>query len=399
MKKSIAVILIIIITLNIIATTAFAEVNGVDFGNSNETLDEMTQGSTANGINSLMGNGEAQSTMDPESTNTTGITQSTSVKENSGDFNAIGSITSIIFMLLPSVASWIMSSVVNNKITVSSDETFTIQNLLNNKYDIFDIDVFNTNTTGPNAQLINKIRLNVSIWFIAIRNIALVGTTIILVYIAIRMAIATIAEEKAKYKNMLIGWFIGFALIWIIHLIAIFLIRISNIFISIVSSLTFANIESVEKNIVVDSYSKILSTQGATSKIYYLLIYYFFIIYEVKFFIVYLIRELKIYFYIIISPLVCMTYSLDKIKDNRSQAFDRFIKELAIDIFMQPAELVIYTIFMASASEIVSRAPLLALALLYGLSKGEQTVRKLFGVDTKLNKGLERAKLSKIFKG
>ena len=42
------------------------------------------------------------------------------------------------------------------------------------------------------------------------------------------MAISTIAEEKAKYKKMLIDWFTSMCLLFVLHFIIILTIQLNN---------------------------------------------------------------------------------------------------------------------------------------------------------------------------
>ncbi len=347
-----------------------------------ETLDDISKGTSKEDIKSLFDNGTVSS--DSE-----GKKQNDSVKETSTSFDMVGTITASIFMLFPKICSLIMSGVASG----NEKNVFTIQDLLSGNYDIFDINVFNTNTSGVHKDSLKKIRENIAIWYVSLRNIAIVGTTIILIYIGIRMPLAVLSTDKAKYKKMFINWLAGFVLIWLMQYIAMFLINISNIFVQLIAkAMQNEGVKGIESKIVNNVFSNIASQSNANGKIFYLIMYYGFVFYEIKFFIIYFSRMIKICFYVMIAPLVCMTYSIDKLKDNKAQGFITWFKDMVSEIFKQPIQLLLYTIFIYSAGEIIGKAPLIGLIFLALLSHGEQIVKKALNIGGK-GKGLKDTKI------
>src|SRR5574344_505592 len=283
-SKILSIIIIFMLTFNFIIMScnySYAEDSSaaslLDYGSKNETIDDIAKGSTGENMNSLLQNGTASS----ESENGK---QFDTIKETATSFDMTGTALSIFFLLFPQICSLIMSGVANGNIT----KIFTIQNLLSGNYDIFDIDVFNANTSGVHKDALNSIRGNVAIWYVSIRNIAIVGTVIILVYIGIRMALAVVAEDKAKYKTMLVSWFVGFILIWVMQYIAMFLINISNIFVQLVAkAMQNESIKGLEEKVVNNTFLNVVNKSNANGKLFYLVLYYGFIIYQMKFFILY----------------------------------------------------------------------------------------------------------------
>lgn len=90
---------------------------------------------------------------------------------------------------------------------------FTIEDLVLNKIQLFDINIFNRST---NSEINNLFKEQITKWFVTMRNFGIIFSLLVLVYIAMRMIISTIAEEKAKYKRMLFDWFVGFLIIFVI---------------------------------------------------------------------------------------------------------------------------------------------------------------------------------------
>lgn len=96
---------------------------------------------------------------------------------------------------------------------------FTIQGLLTNKIELIDANIFNANT-GNKAN--NTIKENIQKWYYAIWILATIINLLMLVYIGIRMAISTVASQKAVYKKKLMAWFESMVLLFVMH----FIIRI-----------------------------------------------------------------------------------------------------------------------------------------------------------------------------
>lgn len=89
-------------------------------------------------------------------------------------------------------------------------------------------------------------------------------------------------------------------------------------------------------------------------------------------------------FLIIISPLITITYSATKTKisgkGGRAVMFDKWFKEYTVNAFLQPLHAAIYMVFMISAYEIFTVAPLLAVIFFAGLSRAERIVKNILGM-------------------
>ena len=275
------------------------------------------------------------------------------------------------------------------------EDSFSIQDLLLGDYPVFHINVFNVdNLSGSYSNLIKDISESVSIWYTAVRNLSVIILAVILLYVGIRMAISSVAEDKAKYKMMLKNWFIAFALIFVLHYIIIILMELSEIFINFVkrSIVQDPNVTGLEDTILNDSFSNIAKAKGV-DKIFYIVVYFMMVYYQFKFFIIYIMRVFKVDFLIMIAPLICITYPIDTIADNKAQAFNNWIKQITTEIFLQPIHLCIYIVFIYSAGAIAVEAPLVAIMFFAALSNGEKIVRRAFKVE---GKGLRDLKMPKI---
>lgn len=268
---------------------------------------------------------------------------------------------------------------------------FTIEGLLTNKYPLFNIDLFQNIESGPNSELSNNIKKNAAIWYVSVRNLAAACATIVLIYIGIRMAVATTAQDEAKYKQMLTSWFIGIILLFVIHYLVIIMIKASNVFIDFIKNAIEEDTDttSMELIILTDVFSNISKSEG-WNKLYYTLLYCVLTYYELKFFIMYLFRVFKIFIMMVIAPLICMTYPIDAVGDGKAQGFNNWFRRIMMEIFIQPIHLVIYIIFIYSAGEIAKTVPLVAVAFIIALDNGEKIIRSALKIQ---GKGLKDIKI------
>lgn len=374
--KKIAITLIAIIT---ITTMCFSSIYAATDDNwvipSGSTSQEQQ-------FNSLMNDGTSTITSDE---NEKTLQETIKNNESSGDSSFI--LVSKALSVIPLIINKMLALVAfNDQTTMNIDgkskSVFTIEGLLTNQYPIFNIDLFSETPSGPNSQFSNDIKQSAAVWYVSIRNIALVGMVISLIYVAIRMAIATVAEEKAKYKKMLTSWFIGLVLIFVIHYIIIIMLRLSSEFIDFIKTAieTDTSTSGMEKDILGNLWNTLNKTDGA-QKIYIVILYMVLTYYELKFFIMYMFRVFKVFILTIIAPIIALTYPIDTIGDGRAQAFNHWFRMIMMEIFVQPIQLVIYIIFIYSASEIAKTAPIIGIIFIIALDNGEKIIRKALKIE------------------
>ena len=390
MKKAAITFLAILVIFNFIATSVFAaddttnstkyKSGTVDYG-SKETLEDLQSGSKEDNWNSLLVDGSSDVEEDSKTGNAHSKTTKNKKIQNGGSTAVSGIIKALVSVLalVPKALNWILSAVVGTS-------TFTIVELLSNQYNITDIKFWEVQTQGANKEIVNAIRENVAIWYYSIRNIAIVSMVVILIYIGIRLVLLQVvddasAKQKARYKQMIKDWFIGLALMLVLHILMVGIIYISDIFIKMVIDIA-NNIKTeyssggIETELTENAWAAIWAKDNH-HPFWQFVIYLLLTFYQIKFFISYLSRTLKIYLYIIISPLVCMTYSIDKIGDNKSQAFSSWTSEFVGAILIQPVQLVTYTVFILSANELMKAAPLLLVIMLASISNINKIITKV----------------------
>ena len=385
MIKKVIVTLSIIITLIALITPKALAGDLIDIPDSKTDPEES--------FNQLL-DGEATVTSDDEGSSVQsqvvgiGVSESQSASLIGGFVSVAGVIPDMISRLLSAVA---LGDRANMEDNTQISEFFTIGDLLTNKYPLFNINIFEETPSGPNSELSNTIKQNTAIWYVAIRNIAVAGCAVTLLYVGIRMAIAQTAEDSAKYKKMLISWFVGVILLFLMHYIALIMIKITEIFTTLIVNAVGndTNITEMEVTMLTKIPDDTAKAEG-WGKLIYLIMNFVLVFYQLKFFIMYLFRVLKIFILTIVSPLMCVTYPIDAMGDGKAQGFNNWFRRVMMEIFIQPIHLVIYIVFIYSAGEIAKTQPIIGIIFIIALDYSEKIVRNAFKLK---GKGLKDIKL------
>lgn len=122
------------------------------------------------------------------------------------------------------------------------------------------------------------------------------------------------------------------------------------------------------------------------------MIVYIGIVFQTIFYLIaYINRMLKVAFLIVISPLITVTYSIDKMGDGKAQALDTWLKEYIYTILIQPFHCIIYFSFISISFSLINEggffdgsfnqlsAGILAILCIKFINDGEKIVRKIFG--------------------
>lgn len=254
----------------------------------------------------------------------------------------------------------------------------TLDEILFNKVDILSLDFFNLNSGNST---VDTIRKNVATWYYGIRNIAAVILFVILIYTGLKMALTTIADEKAKYSEMLVDWLIGIALLFLLHYIMQLIIIINNQIVNVFST-ALTNSKGDTVNMVdqffVDAWSGWFTEGVGSALAYVLLVGMTFV-----FLLAYLKRMITVAFLIVISPLVTVTYSIDKMGDNKSQALNNWFKEFTYNVLIQPFHCGAYLALVESAMKVLNNerslaAVIVAFVMIVFLYEAEKIIKQIF---------------------
>ena len=132
------------------------------------------------------------------------------------------------------------------------------EEIFSNKILLLDVNFFNPKEdkplTGKNGQEIKdddgntiyqestarQLREVISNWYTVLRDIAVVALLSILVYIGIHILISSTANDKAKYKQLLVDWVVALCLLFVMQYIMSF----ANLFVDKITDLLDSSIDS-----------------------------------------------------------------------------------------------------------------------------------------------------------
>lgn len=236
-----------------------------------------------------------------------------------------------------------------------------------------------------NGYNINKFAEKIGEYYYIIRNLSIGILLFVLLYIGIRMAISTVAEQEAKYKKMLQNWAVSLALVFLLHYIIILTFVVND---TLVNALY--DVAKVEYVTAVPAMlqSGVLLVEGLVPVIGWpeVIVYVMLTVATVAFLITYIKRVITLGFLIVISPLITITYSIDKIGDGKSQALNTWLREFVYTVLIQPFHCIIYIVFVKTSLE-MTVGPLdgivnavLAIASILFMMKAEGIVKNIFGL-------------------
>jgi hypothetical protein len=236
---------------------------------------------------------------------------------------------------------------------------------------------------GPTPQYgeaLSTVITSIRTYYNVIRNLSIAILLFILIYVGIRMAISTTASDEAKYKKMLKDWAVSLILVFMLHFIMIITFFINN-------SLVYA-LSGLDSHVSGTQWLE-LAGSAAIPGIGWqdLIIYGAFTIGTIAFVLMYVKRTLVLGFLIVISPLITITYSIDKMGDGKSQALNAWLKEFIFTVIIQPFHCVIYLVFYDSImssvkglGELDLGKMIFAVGSALFMLKAEGIIKKIFGV-------------------
>lgn len=267
--------------------------------------------------------------------------------------------------------------------------------------------------------IVGTLKETVSSWYNTLRMIALAGLLSVLAYIGIRVMLSSAAADKAKYKERAKDWFVAMCLVFFLHYIMVFIMTSVDEITTMLSnsnsegraeqvSVTVTDgdkpdkvsgevtdgdtIEQVEEEVVfytnLTGYIRLcVEYKDLVPKFSALIMYLGLTFYTVYFVFIYLKRLLTLVFLTLIAPLVALTYPLDKLKDGKAQAFNYWLREYAMNAMLPIIHLILYTILVTSAADLIKKAPLYAIIAMGFIVPAEKIVKDMFGFKSAMAPG------------
>lgn len=305
-----------------------------------------------------------------------------------------------------------LQSVSGDRVT----ETIDIDKIIFNKYPDTSIAFFNSNVEegGRQSKLITMLKEGVNTWYGVFQAIAVAGYIVMLLFIGVKILFGVGGGNKAKYKEMLMAWVSGlFILVFFPYVISM-TINLNNQFVAMIdeSKITVLGMEPVSSSINMsdfslpaapttedyhtvssgmeenpygendNSYMAIMANRAHTSGnlvdavVYLVMVWQFIMIV-----ILYYKRVFTVAFLMAIFPFVALFYVIDKIGDNKAQAFQTWSKEIMVNIFVQSIHAIVY-VFVIGATYTNGEYTgdwLLSIIAISFLFKGEEILKKIIG--------------------
>ncbi len=317
---------------------------------------------------------------------------STTANENTLIEGAITGVQGIIDNT-DTINQWIEEEGINVDIFYSNLEELR-QNMAQfvNIEDVYNEDInvdYNETTEITSKSSAAVLQSVISKWYKALRTIAFVGLLSVIVYIGIRIIISSTGQEKAKYKNMIMGWITAICILFVLHFIMAFILEITETLTNIIVQNTTEATTGNESAITIERdelISEIRNEVGIEPNFRQsfakMIIYLALVVYTVIFTITYLKRVVYMGFFTMIAPLIALTYPLDKIKDGQAQAFGMWIKEYTFNALLQVMHILLYTILIDSANTLFEQGNwIYAIVAIGFLVPAEKFFRKMFGFE------------------
>ena len=266
----------------------------------------------------------------------------------------------------------------------------TIQTIFFNKINLLNINIFEAGDGTVNAKIAE--------FYVGLRNLSITISLAMLIYIGIRMATNSIGEDKAKYKEMLKNWVVGFALIFIMQYIIFFVIKANEL---LIKSLELpGESQDVLKTLAGQIWAIPFTTSFASIIMYIGLVLMTFV-----FLLTYIKRVITVSFLIVISPLISVTYAVDKVGNNKSEILNMWIREFLYNVLIQPFHCIIFSIFVYTAMDLITRetnfgSMAFAIILTFFIFTGQKLIREIFGFNQSKSfyeKALNFAIVTKIY--
>ena len=291
---------------------------------------------------------------------------------------------------------------------LSGSDTLSIESIIFNRYSYTSLSLFENENRIANPLIDNGIKDTLNSIFKFFQSIAIVLYMIIVAYMGLRIMLNSTARQGAKYKELILYLIQGVMILFLFPYVIKYTIDINDAFVHYIDinkvstknvSASFKgvtnsgldNIASASKQTESDlingsDYMSLMYQEAKTKgRLIYAICFAVMVKQLIAFLVIYFKRLLTIIFLIAIFPLVSISYAIDKIGDGKSQAFNNWYKEFALNVFLQSFHAIIYVIGMAMIVEIgnagnFSRNWLVIILLLEFIANGDEFLRNLFGV-------------------
>lgn len=272
------------------------------------------------------------------------------------------------------------------------DKVYSLEKIIFGQVPVLDVNFFSDKAGGEpvkSGSMEEVIRTSIAGWYVSFRNIAIVALAILLIYYGIRMAISTIASQKAEFKQMLLIWLKSMILLFLMNYIIYFVLYLNQWFIDILyKAIGDADLSSMYTLIKTRSYD-IRFSIGTPAIIMYISL----LIIWTKFIFAYIKRLFRVVLYIILAPLVIAKYAFDSASGKSSKTFTNWLQKFTTQVFIQSIHCVVYVVFIKTAIQISTENVLgfiLALVFMNFMLSADDIFVNIFNFDASEVKNMKK---------
>lgn len=259
-------------------------------------------------------------------------------------------------------------------------------------------------------------------WYGVFYEIAIIVYMMVLVVVGILVILRSTADKKAKYKEVMVSWVVGVAMLVFFPYVMKYIVTLNNTV--LVALADYAGIsqsgESVDftkkdyrtsfnkygtaafmkfvstnemgsnEDNILGTRDTMLTTRGyaqLNQRIVLVVLYFVFLGQTIVLLFMYYKRAFMLAFLITIFPLVAMTYVVDKLGDKKAQSFGIWFKEYIVNVIVQAFHGITYVVIVKVSIENFLEASggfgsnwLFMLMCVLFLFEGEKILRNIFGV-------------------
>lgn len=272
-----------------------------------------------------------------------------------------------------------LANAINKLIALAVGQRVTIDDIVFNNYSPVIVDYFNSLKGDKYSELVwgtsgtgrGGLSETINITYNFFQKIAVVGYMIMIIYMGIRIMLASTGESLSQYKTLFMYWVLGVMILFLYPFVMKYIILMNNTFVEIIESNRFVGLDA-QYTIVpstlppaqIDDSSKTLldvsfdtqpfnddgndymsqiANDAQVGKRFALALAYLILSWQLITLLVhYYKRLLMIGFLIAIFPLVALFYAVDRIADGKSQAFNKWNKEFILNVLIQSFHAVVY---------------------------------------------------------
>ncbi len=279
-----------------------------------------------------------------------------------------------------------------------------------------------TKTQKKNNKVVRAVKNGVAKWYYILRLVAIIFMLLLLIFVGIKMAISTIASEKAIYKQMLVDWVVGMIIVFSIHYVMILIFNLNDSVVEglepLLSEKSSIQLEEFQYGIENEetTYDELETTlyESARTRAYSLsltdgftgmVIYGVLVYYAWRFAIMYFIRVFNIMILTLIAPIIATSYAVNKVLTGKSKIFSSWLLEYIINVIIQIFHVIIYVSFVSIALKLsLESLPgvMLAFVMLHVMLEAEKVLRTIFkmsGAKGSLSGTMESTGFSEIKSG